>query len=395
MRLAFVADGRSPIARSWIDYFVASGHEVHLLTTRACADLRGLTSQDIVPLWPRRRPAARDASGALRSQRNLGAVTTLRHWIGPLLAWRQAGVLRGMLHQINPDLVHALRIPFEGMLAAAASPDAPLVISTWGNDLTLHAPSTPIMRWATRRVLRRAAGLHADCARDERLARSWGLDPKCPGLVAPGNGGVRRETFRPGPVSGDPDFGVPSHAPIVVQPRGLRAYVRSESFFRALPRVLEAAPATVFLCPAMEGVAEAEGWKARLDLGPRLRLLPPLDPGSMAALFRRASVSVSPSTHDGTPNTLLEAMACGCLPIAGDLESIREWIHDGENGLLVDPRNPQALADAVERGLKDDALRARARQINGELVATRADYDEVMPRAESFYAQVLRARDRR
>ena len=34
--------------------------------------------------------------------------------------------------------------------------------------------------------------------------------------------------------------------------------------------------------------------------------------------------------HDGTPNTLLEGMACGCLPVAGDLDSIREWLKPGQ-----------------------------------------------------------------
>lgn len=387
MRLAFVADGRSPIARSWIEFFIEAGHEVHLVSTRSCAALPGLASLDIVSLGL----SGRRGAGGSRSQTSLTVVTTARHWVGPLAAWRRAGVLRGILREIKPDLVHALRIPFEGMLAAAAAPEAPLVLSTWGNDLTLHAPSTPIMRWATRRALGRAAGLHADCARDERMARAWGFADGRPTLVAPGNGGVRREIFHSSPDSRDPDFGLPAGAPVVVQPRGLRAYVRSDTFFRSIPRLLEAAPATVFVCPAMEGAAEAEAWRARLDLGGRLRLLPLLDAGSMAALFRRAMVSVSPSRHDGTPNTLLEAMACGCLPLAGDLESIREWIRPGENGLLSDSADPVALAGAIEQGLKDDELRDRAKRLNAELIAERADYDVMMPRAASFYEDALRA----
>lgn len=54
----------------------------------------------------------------------------------------------------------------------------------------------------------------------------------------------------------------------------------------------------------------------------------------MAELFRLSSVAVSPSLHDGTPNTLLEAMDCGCIIVTGDIESVREWINDGENGSL-------------------------------------------------------------
>jgi glycosyltransferase involved in cell wall biosynthesis len=100
-------------------------------------------------------------------------------------------------------------------------------------------------------------------------------------------------------------------------------------------------------------------------------------------------VAVSPSTHDGTPNTLLEAMACGCFPIAGDLESLREWITPGVNGLLVDPEI-RALADAVLLALERPDLRARARVLNLRLVADRAEQGQVMQSAEIFYQDILK-----
>ncbi len=386
MRLAFVADGRSPIARSWVEYFLRGGDRVHLISTRSCPGMDGLASLEIVPLWPR---AGGGGAGG-RRQRNIDALTALRHWFGPLFVARRASMLRAILRELGPDVVHAMRLPFEGMLAAAANPAAPLVISLWGNDLTLHAASTPVMRWATWRALRRAQALHADCQRDLRLAGRWGFRSALPSIVLPGNGGVRRETFHPGPSETDPDFGLPAQAQVVVQPRGLRAYVRNDTFFAAIPRVLERVPKAIFVCPAMESAAEADAWRATLGLGTALRLLPSLDPSSMAALFRRATVSVSPSTHDGTPNTLLEAMACGCLPVAGDLESIREWIQDGENGLLVDPSSVQGVAEGVVRGLTDAGLRGRASRMNAGVVAERADYSVQMPRIASFYEQVLR-----
>jgi glycosyltransferase involved in cell wall biosynthesis len=99
-------------------------------------------------------------------------------------------------------------------------------------------------------------------------------------------------------------------------------------------------------------------------------------------------VLVSPTIHDGTPNTLLEGMACGCLPVAGDLESIREWITPGENGLLVEAGNPTALAAALLRGLNDPALRQRAAKQNAALIAERAEYTRSMARAVEFYEQL-------
>jgi glycosyltransferase involved in cell wall biosynthesis len=109
----------------------------------------------------------------------------------------------------------------------------------------------------------------------------------------------------------------------------------------------------------------------------------------MGDVFRRAEVSVSPSEHDGTPNTLLESMACGCFPISGDLESIREWVDHGSNGLLIDPSNPTSLANAVIDSFRKPELRERAREKNIELISTRAVRSSVMQRAESFYERFV------
>jgi glycosyltransferase involved in cell wall biosynthesis len=141
----------------------------------------------------------------------------------------------------------------------------------------------------------------------------------------------------------------------------------------------------------MAGLPEAEDWVRRLGVEAAVELLEPRPHARMAEIFHSAQVAVSPSTHDGTPNTLLEAMACGCFPVAGDLESIREWITPGENGLLIDPGDPQALARATLSALEDAALRARALKQNARLIAERAEYRRCMAQAEAFYTQIQKA----
>jgi len=119
-------------------------------------------------------------------------------------------------------------------------------------------------------------------------------------------------------------------------------------------------------------------------------LLPQVPNVEMANVYRRAQILVSPSIHDGTPNTLLEGMACGCFPIAGDLESIREWITPNENGLLFDSTNPQSIADAIVVAIENKNLRKVAAGLNQEIIATRAEYKHNMQRAEEFYGKVDR-----
>jgi glycosyltransferase involved in cell wall biosynthesis len=82
-------------------------------------------------------------------------------------------------------------------------------------------------------------------------------------------------------------------------------------------------------------------------------------------------------------------MACGCFPVAGDLESIREWITPGINGLLVDPSDPDSLAEAILSALDQPELRAKAGEQNRRIIAERADYSQNMPHAEAFYSRLL------
>ena len=179
--------------------------------------------------------------------------------------------------------------------------------------------------------------------------------------------------------------------PVVINPRGFRAYVRNDVFFKAIPLVLKEIPEARFLCASMAGEAQALQWVEELGIAHAVELLAPMPHAQMAEVYRRAAVLVSPSIHDGTPNTLLEGMASGCFPVAGDLESIREWITDGENGLLTDPADPRRLAETIVRGLKSKDLRKQAAGLNAKRIAEGAEYNACMSQASAFYQRVIRA----
>jgi glycosyltransferase involved in cell wall biosynthesis len=403
MRLLFVADGRSPIAWSWMEHFLKGDHEVHLISTSPVSNTKSFASvRQVRVAFSGARSATSFASGSSRSDAiphggpgKMWIRSLMRHWLGPFTVAGAARRAHSLIQQIQPDLIHALRIPFEGMLAAGARSPVPLILSSWGNDFTLHARSSPGMGQLTRRALQRTNGLITDCQNDVRNARDWGFSPEKQVLVVPGNGGVRTEIFHPRPV--DPPSprsriwleSIPESCRVVINPRGIRSYVRNDTFFEAVPAILAEHPEAVFLCPGMAGEPEAESWLRRLGVGRAVRLLPHLQAEEMAAIFRRADVSVSPSEHDGTPNTLLEAMACGCFPVAGDLVSIREWIEPGGNGLLIDPARPDSLTQAVLEVLGAPSLRAQAAEFNARLVQDWASYTDGMGKAEAFYEAVL------
>jgi glycosyltransferase involved in cell wall biosynthesis len=77
------------------------------------------------------------------------------------------------------------------------------------------------------------------------------------------------------------------------------------------------------------------------------------------ALLAASHLVVLPSYREGLPKALLEALAAGRPVVATDVPGCREVVIPDENGLLVPPRDPDALADAMARLIRDPELRRR------------------------------------
>jgi glycosyltransferase involved in cell wall biosynthesis len=406
MRLTFLADLRSPIAVQWIRHFLGRGYAVQAISSYPVpADvLPGAVATSLPLVLPGRgrtdvaapmrpglanRPSIMASATSWATPRRVAAVRSL---LGPAIVGAKRERLQRLIDLHKPDLVHAMRIPFEG-IAAGALTGPPVVISVWGNDFTLFADRTRMMAKATRRALVGAEALHCDCHRDARMAQEWGFPAARPTWVFPGNGGVDRSVFCSGRSRFRARLGIPDRATLIINPRGIREYIRNDVFFSALPQVLEAFADVHIVCPGMAGSRYAENLAAaaRVDRG-RVHLLPALDHRLMADAFRSSRVSVSLSEHDGTPNTLLEAMACGAFPVVGDVASVREWIRDGVNGIVVSPLDAATLASALIRALRDDALIQAAQKESGRLIRDRADYHSNMRAVESRYEALVRSR---
>lgn len=400
-----IADGRSPTAQSWIANLQALDYEVSLASTYFCDPPDGVRNFLVLPVAFNRFAGGgtteKIANGKPEQVSNVRKVLRLlsplfmqvRYLLGPSTLNHYAKAYQDFVNRIQPDLVHALRIPFEGMLGSFTPQGIPFLAATWGNDLTLHAKGSPMMHKYTRRCLARAQGMTSDTERDIRLAHQLGLAEGAPSLVVPGSGGLDLEQilqtdedlFKP------EDYGIPQDPAWVVNPRGLRpGSVHHRTFIEAIPKVLAKEPDTVFICPNLAGIKKVGSWVDEWGVGGNTYLLPHLPQPVLWALLKRSELFVSPSSHDGTPNSLLEAMACGCYPVAGRIESLEAWITSGVNGTLVDPHDPDALAAAIVSALRSPDDRQNAADQNLTLIRERADLTVTQPQIDAFYSQFIK-----
>jgi glycosyltransferase involved in cell wall biosynthesis len=103
-------------------------------------------------------------------------------------------------------------------------------------------------------------------------------------------------------------------------------------------------------------------------------------------LLARATVFVLPSHAEGLPVSMLEAMAAGCPVIATAVGGIPDVISDGFNGLLIPPRDPAALARAMERLLTDPPLAFAMGRAARATIASRFTPDRAVERVGRIYS---------
>lgn len=113
-----------------------------------------------------------------------------------------------------------------------------------------------------------------------------------------------------------------------------------------------------------EATAAIEARVAALGLEPQVRLEPSMPQASLTEEYQRCTVVAlacevaANGDRDGIPNVLMEAMATAAPVVSTRVSGIPELIHHEENGLLVDPHDASALADALELVLGDRGRRA-------------------------------------
>jgi glycosyltransferase involved in cell wall biosynthesis len=109
-------------------------------------------------------------------------------------------------------------------------------------------------------------------------------------------------------------------------------------------------------------------------------------------LYQAADVYVLASRSEGLSMALLEAMACGLPPVVSNIPGNADVVVEEQNGLLVQPEDEAGLAAALERVLRDAALRARLATAARESIARQYSADLMNQRYARLYQQVWQQR---
>jgi glycosyltransferase involved in cell wall biosynthesis len=106
-------------------------------------------------------------------------------------------------------------------------------------------------------------------------------------------------------------------------------------------------------------------------------------------LYKNATVHVLPSHYEGFPTVLLEAMSCGLPVVATNIGGNNEVISSGVNGLLVPPKCPEAMADAILRLIGDASLREQIGKAARKTVEDNYTWDKISEKFIKCYESIV------
>jgi glycosyltransferase involved in cell wall biosynthesis len=256
--------------------------------------------------------------------------------------------------------IHAHWVVPTGFLAAIAGSllKMPVIVHARGTDVHTYAVRNPLMRLVTGWTLRRARALIATSHEIKNaIAESFQI-PAARIHVIPT--GINPELFSPqrkgrtGPSSRAAAQINLIYIGGLYPPKGIEYLLKAVNpIFRQND--------SLHLTLVGEGPLKMDilKWIQHQGLQTRISLAGSLPHDQIPLKLRRSHIFILPSLREGTPNSLLEAMACGIPSIATRVGHIASIIDDGKDGLLVNPGSSDELKAKITLLLDDPALYRR------------------------------------
>jgi len=291
---------------------------------------------------------------------------------------------------LRPDIVHSMEMQHAAYLTFEAkwycrNKFPRWIYSCWGSDIYYYQ-QFDYHRVKIGNVLTSCDYIFTDTERDVELARKYGFAGESLG-VFPGVGGYKIDEMR-----ALVKFVRPSSRKTIAI-KGYTGWVyRPFTIISALEDCLEELQGyslAIYLPVGDEIIERAKAISQRI--GTELIVRNYGEYEDVLKLFATARISLASSISDGTPNSMLESMVMGALPIQSDTVSTGEWIENGVNGFLAGPEDVAAYARALRVALTDDDLVDRAAEENYFMLKRRIDYSIVHPQVLNAYEKVYRS----
>jgi glycosyltransferase involved in cell wall biosynthesis len=356
LRLAFIGDGSLGHIRRWVGYFHDRKHDVLLLSFE---EIEGCP-------FP-----------AVRIPRHLP--TKLAGYLASL------PIVRKQINEFHPDIVNSLYVSGYGLIGSLVN-RRPFVVSALGSDMLVDYPSSRIHRAQIRRALGAADLITTDADNLTEAVIAAGADREDTIKII---FGIDKSVFFPS------ESRIPSRAGglNIISTRNLYEIYNIDLLVDAAKVVLSTTEARFTICgdgPEKERLSRKV---SDLGISDSFEFAGRLTPEDIAERLRGSDIYVSTSRSDSTSVSLLEAMACGNIPVVTDIPANREWIEQAINGFLVPVDSPDKLAETILKATGNREKTIEIRDRNFEIIREKGCWIDNMKRLEDAFGDLLRIRE--
>ena len=294
----------------------------------------------------------------------------------PIADIRLVVALRGLMRELRPAVVlpYTIKPVIYGTIAArmAGVPKRFALVTGLGYAFTGNRQGIVkrVVSGLYRFALGRTHKVFFQNPDDERLFRELGIAPAgIPSVVVNGSG-VDVEAFSLTSLPGGPAVFLLIGR--LLGDKGVREFAEAARQVKALhPEVRFHVVGWIDSNPDAIAQSELDAWVA----DGTLEFLGKLD--DVRPAIAASTVYVLPSYREGTPRTVLEAMAMGRPIITTDAPGCRETVIDGDNGFLVPVQSVDALVDAMLKFIEDPALAPRMGRRSRQIAEDKYDVHKV------------------
>lgn len=276
--------------------------------------------------------------------------------LNPFAMLKSLRAMRRLIRDERPDVIIAYTIkPVIVAALAGTAERVPSLVSlitgagyafTGGRELK-RIVSRMAASWLYRVALKRSHVIVFQNPDDEALFRRLRLVPRDRETVIVNGSGVDIEHFSPAPLPEGPSFLMIAR---LLKDKGIREFAEAAKRLKTLhPDVpislvgdFDPSPDSLGREELAQLVASGIDYKGHLD--------------DVRPAIAECSVYVLPSYREGTPRSVLEAMAMGRAIVTTDAPGCRETVREGENGFLVRPRDADSLLEGMKRFIDDPGL---------------------------------------
>ena len=357
MKLCFIADATTVHTKRWVEYFSSTGHEVHLITYE---------------------PPEEPISGV-----HLHVVGSMFKSLYLAFPFRHLKIMR-LVMKMKPDIVHAhfiTKFGFHGALLGFH----PLVMSAWGSDVLVIPNNSKLLWHFTKFSLRKADKIYA-VSRDmaTKIVDNFGISDDNVKVVP---FGVDMDLFH---LESKRDNKQDEIITVFSNRNFLEVY-NIKTLINAIPIVIENNANVRFVIKGSGPLEKTlKGLVGTLNIDEYVTFIGWTEYRDMPRYLHDCDIYVSTAISDGTPVSVLEAMACGKACIVTDVGGVGEWIENDVSGRLIPPQQPQVLAKNILELCKEPDKRESFGMNAHNVVTERGDWNNLMDLVQLDYHSLVR-----